>query len=52
MQHVLAGQKNKQIAHAMSIKEKTVKVHRARMMGKVGALNIVHLVRMAQSVGL
>jgi FixJ family two-component response regulator len=32
--HVVAGQRNKQIAAGLSIAEKTIKVHRARVMEK------------------
>jgi len=44
---VVAGLLNKQIAWEMSISEKTVKVHRARVMEKMGADSVADLVRMA-----
>lgn len=50
--HVLRGKPNKQTAHDLGIVLKTVKVHRSRVMTKLGARNIVHLVRMAERVGL
>lgn len=41
---VVVGRLNKQIAHDMGIAEKTVKVHRARMMRKLGVTTIAELV--------
>jgi FixJ family two-component response regulator len=38
--HVVAGQLNKQIAAGLSIAEKTIKVHRARVMEKMGASSL------------
>jgi FixJ family two-component response regulator len=43
---VVTGRLNKQIASAIGTVEKTVKVHRARVMTKMGATSIVDLVRM------
>jgi PAS domain S-box-containing protein len=45
---VTSGQRNKQIAHALSISEKTVKVHRGRVMQKVGAGSLADLVRISE----
>ncbi len=45
--HVLAGLLNKQIADVLNIKEHTVKVHRGRVMEKLGADSLAELVRMA-----
>ena len=44
---VVAGHLNKQIALELGTVEKTVKVHRARMMEKMGATNVAELVRMS-----
>jgi len=44
---VVAGQLNKQIALQLGTVEKTVKVHRARVMEKMGAANLAELVRMS-----
>jgi FixJ family two-component response regulator len=44
MAHVVAGQLNKQIAAALGIAEKTVKVHRARVMIKMGVASVAELV--------
>ena len=46
---VVAGRLNKQIAGDLGIAEKTVKVHRARVMEKLGASSVAELVRLADS---
>jgi FixJ family two-component response regulator len=46
--HVVAGRLNKQIAGDLGTVEKTIKVHRSRMMVKLGIRNITDLVRMAE----
>ena len=51
-QHVVAGQLNKQIAADLGTVEKTVKVHRSRVMEKMGVRSLADLVRMAERVGL
>ena len=52
LQHVVAGQLNKQIAADLGTVEKTVKVHRSRVMEKMGVRSLADLVRMAERVGL
>jgi len=52
MQHVITGRLNKQIAGDLHITEKTVKVHRARAMGKMRARSVAELVHMCDRVGL
>jgi FixJ family two-component response regulator len=47
---VVAGLLNKQIAADLGIVEKTVKVHRARAVAKMGARSTAELVRMAASL--
>jgi FixJ family two-component response regulator len=47
---VTVGRLNKQIAFDLGISEKTVKVHRARVMEKMDAGSFADLVRMAQSL--
>ncbi len=42
---VVAGDLNKQIAHDLGLAEKTVKVHRARVMKKMGVRSVAELVR-------
>jgi FixJ family two-component response regulator len=46
MQHVVAGRLNKQIAADLGIAEKTIKVHRARAMEKMGVASLAELVRL------
>jgi FixJ family two-component response regulator len=52
MTHVVAGRLNKQIAGDLGTVEKTIKVHRSRMMEKLGIRTVADLVRMAQKAGL
>lgn len=47
-QQVVAGRLNKQIAADLGTVEKTIKVHRSRMMGKMGVHSLADLVRMAE----
>jgi len=47
---VVSGMLNKQIAFDLGMSEKTVKVHRARVMGKMKAKSLADLVRMAEKV--
>lgn len=49
---VVTGMLNKQIAAALGIGEKTVKVHRARVMEKMGAASVAELVRLADGAGV
>jgi FixJ family two-component response regulator len=49
MAQVVAGHLNKQIAAELGISEKTVKVHRARVMAKTGAGSVAELVTMVSS---
>jgi FixJ family two-component response regulator len=50
--HVVAGRLNKQIAGDLGTVEKTIKVHRGRMMEKLGVRTVVDLVRLAEKVGI
>jgi FixJ family two-component response regulator len=50
--HVVAGRLNKQIAGDLGTVEKTIKVHRSRMMEKLGVRTIADLVRMAGKLDL
>jgi FixJ family two-component response regulator len=45
---VVAGRLNKQIAGALGIAEKTVKIHRGRVMEKMQASSVAELVRMVE----
>jgi len=49
-QGVVSGRLNKQIAGDLGIVEKTVKVHRARLMEKMNARSLADLVRMAETI--
>jgi FixJ family two-component response regulator len=49
---VVTGMLNKQIAGALGIGEKTVKVHRARVMEKMQAASVAELVRLADRAGV
>jgi RNA polymerase sigma factor (sigma-70 family) len=48
---VLSGRLNKQIARELGISEKTVKVHRGRVMSKMGARRVAQLVQFAARLG-
>jgi FixJ family two-component response regulator len=50
--HVVTGKLNKQIAGDLNITEKTIKVHRGRVMQKMQANSVADLVRMVQKAGL
>ena len=50
--YVITGMLNKQIAYDLDISEKTVKVHRGRVMEKVGLDSVAQLVRMADKAGI
>jgi FixJ family two-component response regulator len=52
MAHVVAGELNKQVAYALGIGEHTVKVHRSRVMEKMGVESLPDLVRAAERLGL
>jgi FixJ family two-component response regulator len=49
---VVTGMLNKQIAFELAISEKTVKVHRARVMEKMRAGSVAELVRLADRLGV
>ena len=49
---VVAGVLNKQIAAALGTSEKTIKVHRARVMAKMQVYSVAQLVLLAEKVGL
>jgi FixJ family two-component response regulator len=49
---VVTGMLNKQVAFDLGITEKTIKVHRARVMQKMGAQSLADLVRFADKLGI
>ncbi|MGH6912515.1 MAG: response regulator transcription factor [Geminicoccales bacterium] len=50
--HVVAGRLNKQIAGDLGTVEKTIKVHRARIMEKMAVRSLAELVRIADKLGI
>ena len=50
--HVIAGLLNKQIAYALNISEATVKVHRGRIMAKMGVDSVAALVRLTEKADI
>lgn len=52
MEQVIHGRLNKQIAVDLGTGEKTVKVHRARVMSKMGARSVAELVQLAARIGV
>jgi FixJ family two-component response regulator len=52
MTHVIAGRLNKQIAGDLGTVEKTIKVHRGRVMEKLGVRSVAELVRLAEKAGI
>lgn len=50
--HVIAGRLNKQIAACLGATEKTIKVHRARMMHKMAVRSVAELTRLVDQIGV
>ncbi|MCK7473274.1 MAG: LuxR C-terminal-related transcriptional regulator [Rhodopseudomonas palustris] len=48
LDHVIAGRLNKQIAADLGTGEQNIKVHRGRLMRKMGTWSVVELARMAE----
>ncbi|HTH18823.1 MAG TPA: LuxR C-terminal-related transcriptional regulator, partial [Candidatus Udaeobacter sp.] len=48
MQLVVTGMLNKQIANKLGTAEKTIKVHRGRVMKKLGIVSVAELVRLVE----
>jgi len=51
MQLVITGMLNKQVGSQLGMAEKTVKVHRGRVMQKLGVTSVAQLVRLVQKAG-
>ena len=49
---ILGGMLNKQIAFTLGISEKTVKIHRGRIMEKLGAHSVAELIHLAEKAGI
>jgi FixJ family two-component response regulator len=52
MEFVIAGYRNKEIARWLGITEKTVKVHRARVLKKTSTASVAELVRLCTLAGI
>lgn len=52
LEHVVSGKLNKQTAADLGTVEKTIKVHRARVMQKMNVRSLAELVRLAESGGV
>ena len=52
LRYVVAGRLNKQIAATLGTVEKTIKVHRGRMMTKLGVRCVADLVRLTERAGI
>jgi FixJ family two-component response regulator len=52
LEHVVCGKMNKQIAAALGIAEKTIKIHRGRLMEKMRVKSVAQLVTAALLVGV
>src|SRR5262249_27869188 len=50
--HVIAGKLNKQIAHDLGTVLNTIKIHRGRVMEKLGVKSVAELTRIAQRAGI
>jgi DNA-binding NarL/FixJ family response regulator len=52
LQHVVVGRMNKEIAAALSINERTVKLHRTAITRKVGVHSSAQLATLSNEIGL
>lgn len=52
LQGLLSGLPNKSIAYDLSISPRTVEIHRARVMDKMGARSLSELIRMSLAAGM
>jgi FixJ family two-component response regulator len=52
MTYVITGMLNKQIAFELDISEETVKIHRSRVMQKLGVDSVAELVRLCEKAGI
>jgi two-component system response regulator FixJ len=52
LEGLVAGQANKQIAHALGISPRTIEIYRANLMTKMQAASLSDLVRMATIAGI
>ena len=52
LRQVVEGLSNREIAEALSLSRKTVEVHRAKVMQKMGADTLSQLIRMAMAIDI
>ena len=52
MKLAVAGMGNKEIAKQLGISHRTVEIHKAHVMKKTGAANLIELARIAQDAGV
>ena len=52
LRHVVLGKLNKQIAADLGTGEQNIKIHRGRVMAKMGVTSVAGLVRIAEKLGL
>jgi DNA-binding NarL/FixJ family response regulator len=52
LSHVLAGKTSREVSDLIGLSARTVEYHRANIMGKLGAANLVELIALAQQRGL
>ncbi|MEM7044959.1 MAG: response regulator, partial [Pseudomonadota bacterium] len=52
LEHLVAGRSNKEVGLELGISPRTVEIHRARLMEKMAADSLAHLVRMAIDAGI
>lgn len=52
MTFVITGMLNKQVARQLGISEETVKIHRGRVMQKLGIRSVAELVRLCEKAGI
>jgi len=52
LEGLLAGLPNKSIAYDLAISPRTVEIHRARVMDKMGVRSLPELVRLALAAGV
>lgn len=52
LEHLIGGRLNKQVAFELGTVEKTIKVHRARIMQKMRVRSVAELVRLCEAVGV
>ena len=52
LKQIVDGASNKEAGRHLGISPRTIEIHRARIMEKVGAKNVCDLVRMAMRLGI